>query len=187
MKLKIRNICQISTGVYVKTERVGDVYYLQARDFNTYNELDPLLKPEVFSYNINEKHYLGKGDVIIAAKGSNHFAFTYNNEVQPAVASSMFIVLRQFDQNKVIPGFISWFINHPQTQTLLEHSHKGSGIPSISKSIIGDLEINLPSLKEQELILSIDRLKINEAQLNQEIAILKNQVLNEQLLRLIQK
>lgn len=185
--VKLRNICDLSTGIYVKTERIGDVYYLQARDFDEFNRIDPLIKPEVLAFNINEKHYLNKGDVLIAAKGANHFAYTYNEEVEPAVASSMFIVLRQFDKNKVNPGFISWFINHPQTQTYLEHSHKGSGIPSINKSVIGDLEINLPSLKEQELILSIDKLKIKEAQLHQEIAIMKNQVLNEQLLRLIQK
>ena len=126
MKVKLKDICEISTGVYVKTERVGDVYYLQARDFNLYNELESDLKPEILSYNVNKKHYLKTGDVIVAAKGVNHFAFTYNHEVNPAVASSMFIVLRRFDKTKVNSGFVTWFVNHPKTQTYLDCSSKGA-------------------------------------------------------------
>ena len=80
MKVKIKNICEISTGVYVKTARIGDVYYLQARDFNAYNQIENDLKPEVLSYDINNKHYLKKGDVIILASvgaGMNCNAVVY--------------------------------------------------------------------------------------------------------------
>jgi restriction endonuclease S subunit len=187
MNIELKNICQISTGVYVKTERIGDVYYLQARDFNTYNQIEPDLKCEVSSHNINNKHYLNSGDVIIAAKGVNHFAFTYNEEVKPAVASSMFIVLRQFDKHKVDPQYITWYINHPKTQSFLARSSKGSGIPSINKSTIGDLELSIPGLDKQKLILEIDKLKIKENQLLDIIKSLKNDALNEQLLQLVKE
>ncbi len=185
MRVKLKDICEISTGVYVKTERVGDIYYLQARDFNSYNQLKNDLKPEVLGYNINKKHYLKSGDVIVAAKGVNHFAYTYNQEVSPAVASSMFIVLRQFNKDKVDSGFVTWYINHPKTQRYLDRSSKGSGIPSINKSNIGDLEISIPAIEKQKLILSINNLKIKESQLQAKITVLKNEVLNEQLIKLV--
>jgi len=187
MIIKLKDICKISTGVYVKTDRVGDVYYLQARDFNSYNQLEDDLKPEVLGGNINKKHFLKSGDVIVAAKGVNHFVFTYNKEVTPAVASSMFIVLREFNKEKVDSGFVTWYINHPKTQRYLDRSSKGSGIPSINKSIVGDLEINLPSIDKQRLILSTDKLKIKANQLQEKIAVLKNEVLNEQLIQLVKE
>jgi restriction endonuclease S subunit len=187
MKTKLKDICELSTGVYVKTERIGDVYYLQARDFNAYNQLESNLKQEVLSHNINNKHFLSAGDVIVAAKGVNHFAFTYNEEVSPAVASSMFIVLRHFNEDKVDSGFITWYINHPETQTYLDRSSKGSSIPSINKSIVGDLEINLPSVEKQKLILETDKLKMKANQLQDKISVLKNEVLNEQLIKLVKE
>ncbi|WP_179317197.1 restriction endonuclease subunit S [Winogradskyella undariae] len=185
MKSKLKDICDISTGVYVKTERIGDTYYLQARDFDAYNQLESNLKQEVLSHNINDKHFLRSGDVIVAAKGVNHFAFTFNEEVSPAVASSMFIVLRQFDEDKVDSGFVTWYINHPKTQAYLDRSSKGSGIPSINKGIVGDLEINIPSIDKQKLILSTDKLKIKASQLQDKISVLKNEVINEQLIKLV--
>ena len=184
---KVKNICKLSTGVYVKTERVGDVYYLQARDFDAYNQLNFNLKQEVLSHNINDKHFLRRGDVILAAKGVNHFAFTYSEEVSPAVASSMFIVLRQFDANEVDSGFVTWYLNHPKTQAYLDRSSKGSSMPSISKSIIGELEINLPSIEKQKLILSADKLKIKANQLQDKISELRNEVVNEQLIKLVKE
>jgi len=187
MITELKNICQINTGVYVKTERAGDVYYLQARDFDSYNQIELDLKPEALSYKINKKHFLKIGDVIIAAKGVNHFAFTYNEEVKPAVASSMFIVLRQFDKYRVDPRFITWYINRPKTQSFLARSSKGSGIPSINKSTIGDLELSIPGLDKQKLILEIDKLKIKENQLLDIIKSLKNDALNEQLLQLVKE
>ncbi|WP_338360074.1 restriction endonuclease subunit S [Yeosuana marina] len=185
MKIKLQNICHISTGVYVKTERIGDVYYIQARDFDKYLNLELGLKPEIYSGNINNNHYLKSGDIIIAAKGFHHFAFTFKEQVMPAVASSMFIVLRQIDRNKAIPDFITWYINHPKTQTHLSRVSKGSSLPSINKSIIGELEISIPSLEKQELILTISKLRVEESRLKECIEDLKDDLINEKLINIL--
>lgn len=185
MLIKIRDICEISTGVYVKTQRVGDVFYFQARDFDKYKNLDENIKPVVLSHSIKEKHFLQFGDVIIAAKGLDHFAFTYKDQIKPAVASSMFIVLKKIDENKVLPNFISWYINHPKIQAFLIVSSKGSGIPSINKNTIGDIKINLPSIKKQRLIIAINDKKKREKQLKEQIDDLKETLLDQQLINLV--
>lgn len=115
-----------------------------------------------------EKHLLKKGDVLFAAKGSKNFAAWYDNDKIPAVASTSFFVIRLIDQN-VLPGYLTWFLNHPDTQILLKGQARGSSIASISKAVLSELEISIPSIQKQELILRIFKLRNKEKNLKQQI------------------
>ena len=168
MKAVLKNITSIQTGVFAKPIQKGEVVYLQAKHFDESGELAEKLYPDLDLDSKIEKHLLKKGDVLFAAKGSKNFAAWYENDKMPAVASTSFFVIRLIDKN-VLPGYLTWFLNHPGTQTLLKGQARGSSIASISKAVLSELEIPIPSIHKQELILRIFKLHNRERNLKQQI------------------
>jgi restriction endonuclease S subunit len=185
MAIKLSLLCEINTGIYEKPTVGGQVYYIQSRDFNTYLEFNENIVPELQESSKFKKHFLQKGDVLIAAKGGNYFSVVYSAEVSPAVASSTFLILREIDEKRLLPEFLAWFLNHPKTQLYLSSHAKGSNIPYISKTLIMELEIDLPALETQKRILGIHQLRIQEKKLVHKIEGLKETMLNERLIQAI--
>ena len=182
---RLKNISTITTGIYSKTTSTSNVYYIQARDFDSnYNLLDNLEPSVILSPNI-EKHLLAKGDVIFASKGFDRFAFVFNNEVTPAVPSSIFMTIRKLNTNIISSDFLAWYLNHPNTQLYFARIAKGSVIPSINKKMIGDLEIEIPSINKQKQILRIDLLRKKEIEITNQILKLKSILLNQKLLNVL--
>ncbi len=168
MKAVLKHITSIQTGVFAKPIQKGEVVYLQAKHFDESGELAETLYPDLDLDSKIEKHLLKKGDVLFAAKGSKNFAAWYENDELPAVASTSFFVIRLLDKN-VLPGYLTWFLNHPDTQTLLKGQARGSSIASISKAVLSELEMPIPSIQKQELILRIFKLRNRERNLKQQI------------------
>lgn len=164
----LKHITSIQTGVFAKPIQKGEVVYLQAKHFDESGELAEILYPDLDLDSKIGKHLLKKGDVLFAAKGSKNFAAWYENDKMPAVASTSFFVIRLIDNN-VLPGYLTWFLNHPSTQTLLKGQARGSSIASISKAVLSELEIPIPSIQKQELILRIFKLRNRERTLKQQI------------------
>ena len=183
----IKDIAKITTGYYAKTHSNGDVFYLQARDFDKYKGLSPNLEPNISGSDSLVKHYLNKGDVLFAAKGFDNFAATYAGGVEPAVASSIFIVLRGIDDSIILPEYLTWFINQPSSQLHLKRISKGSSLPSINKQGIGDFEIVIPDMKIQKMVMEIGKLRDSEKQYVEEIQKLKDIVINHQLLEVLNR
>jgi restriction endonuclease S subunit len=132
-----------------------------------------------------QKYFLRKGDVLVASKGYDHFAVAYKEIIKPAVASSMFIVLKIENKEQILPEFLVWFLNHPKTQTILSGTSKGTDLPSLRKNDIGDLEITIPTIQKQKAVLELHALRQKEKSLHQQIEILRETQLQQQLLNSI--
>jgi restriction endonuclease S subunit len=182
---KIKNVGKITSGIYSQTYSSGEVYYIQARNFDSFKTLKTDFNPNLLWNAAIEKHFLNKGDVLVAVKGFDNFAAVYHDEVKPAVASSMFLIIRNIDKNKILPEFLVWFINHPNTQDLLGKMAKGTSLPSINKEIIGNLEVEIPSTARQELVLKISELRIKDRQLKKRIEELREILLQKLLIKAI--
>lgn len=176
MKTALLNIATIQSGIYVTTEFSGEIVYLQANNFNEDGQLSTTLVPNLFLTNQTQRHLLQPGDILFAAKGTKNFAAVYEEHNGPCVASSTFLVIRLKEdlKDKVMPDFIAWFINHPSTQKWLKANAIGSALPSISKSVLSELEISIPAIAKQKSILKIDALRLREKQLQNQLINLKD-------------
>lgn len=186
LKTTLKEIAQLSSGIYTTPDLEGDVYYVQAKHFNKAGEFDFTIKPDLRHEGKIEKHLLIIGDVLLVAKGSNNFAVQYKGRVK-AVASSTFIIIRLKNQKQILPEFLTWFLNHPQTQMFIKEKSKGSGIPSISISAIEDMIIFVPAIEKQQTILKLDKLRTREKQIHQQLTTLRENFLQQQLLNSIKK
>lgn len=182
MKTKLGHIATIQTGIFAKPQAKGEVVYLQAKHFDEGGWLKTELYPDLKADNINKKHLLRPGDVLFAAKGANNFAACYESINQPAVASTSFFVLR-IENDSIIPEYLAWLINHPVTQKYLKANALVSSIASISKTVLEELEISMPSIKIQRAILNISALRKIELSLKKQIEELQEQNIQHQLIK----
>jgi restriction endonuclease S subunit len=130
-------------------------------------------------------HILNVGDVLFASKGRDFFAVVYDGKFQPAVASTTFLVLQMQSEN-VTSDYIAWYLNHPQTQSLLWSFAKGSAIPSISKTILEQIEISIPQISKQMAILEVSKLQVIEKRIHKQIGKLRQEYINELTYKSIQ-
>ena len=180
MKSTIKNIATIQTGVFAKPATTGDIVYLQVRHFDEFGELVGKLQPDLLSGEVNEKHLLLASDVLFSAKGTKNFAAVFESHNPASVASTSFFVLRLLD-NSVLPEYLAWYINHPNSQSLLKGEARGTSIPSISKSMLEDLEIFIPAITTQKLILKIASLRNRENRLIKQIETLREKQIQQQV------
>ncbi|MCO6497189.1 MAG: restriction endonuclease subunit S [Chitinophagaceae bacterium] len=184
METTIKHITTIQTGLFAKPTGKGEVVYLQSKHFDEFGQLTAVLYPDLKADNISEKHLLNTGDVLFAAKGTKNFAAVYESGNPPAVASTSFFVLKQTDEN-VLPEYLAWFLNHTQTQSLLKGKARGTSIPSITKSVLESLEIEIPPLEKQKLIIRLADLALQESELRVNILSQRKQLIEQQIINAI--
>lgn len=174
-------MANLSSGIYATPDLEGDVYYVQAKHFNSDGEFDFTTKAGLRLGGKIERHLLKIGDVLLVAKGSNNFAVHYKGLVK-AVASSTFIIIRLRNQNQILPEYLTWYLNHPQTQLFFKDKSKGSGIPAISINAIEDMELFIPTTEKQQTILNLAKLRTREKQIRQQLTTLRDNYIQQQLL-----
>ena len=184
MNAQIKSIAKIQTGLFAKPLAMGDVVYLQSKHFDEQGRLLALLHPDLLVVDVSYKHLLRVGDVLFAAKGTKNFAAVYEEHQFPAVASTSFFVIRLFDSN-VLPEYLAWFLNNPNTQAALKAQALGTSIPSISKQVLEDLEFPLPSIEKQKLVLSISKLRGLEKELQLKLESLRDKKIQHQIIHAI--
>lgn len=182
MKALLTDLALVNSGVYAKPELNGEVYYMQARDITENHEFSDSLAPQLIADGKIDKHFLQPGDLLIAAKGKDHYAIEYKGYPSPAVASTIFIVVRLKDKGNVLPPFVRWFINLPRTQMSLAGGAQGSVVPVISKADLESLEIPVVPIEKQTTILKIDELRQQEMLLTNQIELLKSKKIEQELL-----
>jgi len=180
LKTTIKDIATIQTGVFAKPATTGDIVYLQVRHFDEFGELVGQLQPDLLAGEVNNKHLLLAGDVLFSAKGTKNFAAVFGSQNLACVASTSFFVLRCLD-NSVLPEYLAWYINHPNSQSFLKGEARGTSIPSISKSMLEILEIIIPAIPIQKLILKIAGLRNRENKLIMQIETLREKQIQQQI------
>ncbi len=176
MNSKLKNIAIIRSGIFARTVSEGDIVLLQTKHFDENGQLTSSLHPDVMICDSVERHLLKPGDVLFSAKGTRNFASVYLDYGYPCVASTSFLVIRIIKQI-LIPEFLAWFINHPDTLHLIKSQAIGSSIVSISKPVLEELEISVPDLKTQKAVLKISRLWEHKNLLEKQLGELRNKQL----------
>lgn len=184
MKNRVGDIANVRTGLFAKPTGNGEIVYLQSKHFDENGQLVKELFPDLISDDVSERHFLSAGDVLFAAKGTKNFATVFEYHNKPAVASTSFFVI-QITDNKVLPEYLAWFLNSTSTQVLLKGMALGTSIVSISKSALESLEIVIPSIGKQQLILQIAKLRSKEIAIQHQIETLKEKQIQQQIINAI--
>lgn len=181
--MKLKYIAHIKTGLNYKSKDIaqhsGDYYLIQVKD---------VIMNEISKENINRiknkenisRYILNNHDILFAAKGNKNVAVRYDNAFGRSVASSTFFIIRVID-DKVLPEYLSWYLNLKTTQEHIKVLSTGTFIPSINKEHLDNFEIPVPSLEIQKKIIAISTLRKKEKNLIKEINF-KKDILIESIL-----
>jgi len=96
------------------------------------------------------------------------FSWCYRKIEQPAVASSIFFVLRP-DTRIIYPEYLTAILNAPQTKKTFLQIGSGTNIFSIRKSELGAFEVPLPNMTEQRTIAALSELYQQQVALAQQM------------------
>jgi len=175
MKVKLSDITQIHFGLYTKPKDEGNATYLLAKNFDDWGNQTEQIDTFIEIDQKNKSHLLEDGDIILAGKGMRNFAWTYDKSLGPAIASSIFFVIKA-DQSRVAPEFLTTLFNMPQTQEYFQTLGAGSSIPSIRKSELEALTVNLPPMELQQKAVSIKQIHYKDMEISKKIISEKQKV-----------
>ena len=185
MQKKIQDIATIRSGTYIKGKSEGEVCYLQVNDYDKTKNRFFLPKPSLELNIKTKKHLLLEGDIVLAAKGTSNFCVVFHEEMGKAVASSSFLVITIIDSYIISPEYLSWVLNREDTLAFFKANAVGSAMPSIGKTLVEEYEIAIPHIQIQKKIVEISRLQQKERQLYRQISELRNQITQQQLIKII--
>ncbi len=152
---RLEEVAIVNTGIYAQPYPNGDIVYLQVKYFSEDGQIVQELHQELKKEEINEKHLLKNGDVLFASKGSKNFATVYSDRYGISVASTAFMVIKLKPGAQILPDYLAWFLNHPDNLNSLKDKATGTGMPSITKNALQEIELYIPSIEKQRLILKI--------------------------------
>ena len=178
--VQLKDIATIQTGVYIKPSPNSDTLYLQLSDFDKDGNFIDRIVSYVSIPEKNNKHLLSSKDLLFAAKGSKNICVITPETNKTCVASPSFIVIRIKDKEKILP---EWYLNSLFIQKLLQNNALGSAIKSITKNVLEDLEIPIPSVERQKAYIALDQLQKQEQNIYKTIAEKRKQILEYKMIK----
>lgn len=181
MLTTINNLANIQTWYFLKTEADGIVVYLQAKHFDEYGDIKKdLLNPDL-RHDLQDRHLLQENDVIFVGKWARVFAWVYKSEFWPCVASSAFFIIR-IHLKALLPEYLALVLNQSENISYFKRHYTWSAMPSISKNVLWEFEISIPSLEKQEKMIRLFELHKQASNLRQEIQQKQNLLISYSLL-----
>ena len=178
--LKLKDIANVLSGVYLRPSPSGDIAYIQASDMLAASEKTTLKVDFVPKLS---RYLLQKGDILFAGKGTKYLCQIFDLDIQ-AVPSTTLYMIRP-NRERVLPEYLCWFLNLPQTESLVRTTQVGSSIPLIHKSSLEELEIPVPDINTQSRALKISSLQQQARQILASIAEKRTLITNQILYKLI--
>ena len=181
---------EIATGYpfksRVESEPGEDVCVVQLRNIEDTGKLDvseaPLVRFD--SIKVRPRFWLQPGDILFRSRGPSMPAAVVPDDLAPAIAASPIIMIR-VKPGQVDPAYLVWFLNHPKGQRLLQQKARGTSMPMVNKSVLGDLEIDLPPFEVQRQVVELADLQQQEKFLMEQLETKRQQFMDAVLMQCV--
>ncbi len=189
-KYKLKEIAEIKTGFQFRSRvqpvKDGNAYAVQIKDVFPGQPIDVgrLVRTQVD--RLGPDSLLRPGQILFRARGGTYMACCYTGDVPNLLPASQFFVIT-LKSNRILPDYVAWYINGPEAQAYLARNEAGSSIKAIQKPVLEELEIPIPPLEKQRLIVKIDALHRREKALYARIRDRRDYLMTLQLTRAIQR
>jgi len=168
--MNLADACAIFTG-YTARGRLepttaGGILAIQLRDVSSGGNLDPESLTRVHLDGLADRYFVQVGDVLFRSRGDHNTATALDERFrEPALAVLPLLVLRP-RRDVVTPEYLAWAINQPRAQRHFDLAARGTNIRMIPRSSLDDLELDIPDLETQRMIVAIDMLAAREQELS---------------------
>ncbi|MEO5365455.1 MAG: restriction endonuclease subunit S [Magnetococcus sp. WYHC-3] len=160
----------------------GNVRVIQMRDIDARHRIDEAALERWSLDAVKPSLLVREGDLLLQSRGYSNTAALVPPGLDKVIASAPLMVIRA-DQKKLLPEYLRWFLNHPQTQVRMTQNATGTSVRLISKAQLEDLELPLPPLKKQRRIAAVAELAEREQAILDAITSMRKAYLEEVLMR----
>ncbi len=170
MRLTISEPCIVRAGYHlrgaVKADDDSQTLLFQLKDFGEDGQPNWERVTRITPDKRLEKYSLQSKHVLVAARGSDHFAWAPGEDRPEVIVSSHFLIV-SCDTGIILPKYLAWYINLPATQANLKRMVQGTNIQMVSKQALDELSIEAPPIEVQESIATLADLATEEKRLMQ--------------------
>jgi restriction endonuclease S subunit len=189
MKNTLGKIASIRTGYSFRSRleslASGAVAVIQMKDLTNANRVccDELVKVDMEIPK--EHHFLKPGDLIFRSRGlTSSSALLLDN---PGIAVLAAPLLRiRVTSNRVLPEYLNWYISQFPAQSYFASCAEGTALKMISKQSLENLEVLVPSVARQRLIVELAALADEEQRILNKLADKRYQYVSATLLKMTQ-
>lgn len=189
-KTSLAAICDVQSGYTARTGLTptpDGVAAVQLRDLRGEADFDPATAETYPLGPSLERYEVGAGDILFRSRGDRNTAVLVTpTSDRKAVAIQPLTVLRP-RQDIVDPRYLAWYINQPMTQRYFDGCAHGTAMRMIPRVSLDTLEIPLPDLPTQKLIVELDALARREQALAHQLADKKMELTRFALLAQVRK
>lgn len=176
LKKYLYEITESQFGANTSAKPKGDIPCVQGRDFNSdgiYIASEPQFVPHSA---LKYTRHLESNDVLFSTKGKL-YASVWQNQVPGAIATGTFIILKITD-NSILPEYLAIYLNSPKAKKYYDQHIKAATVVHIGKKQLDYLEVEIPPIKKQQLIIKLHQLLIEEKKLASDLIKRKEKILN---------
>lgn len=113
--------------------------------------------------SLNKEYLTAIGDVIVRTS-TPYTSVLIDEKTAGMVVSSNFVIIR-CNTDKLLPGYLFWLLNTETVKKDIFKNSAGNMLAAIKPQYFCDLEIKLPSLREQKLIADFNMTARKELEL----------------------
>ncbi len=187
MRTLLKNVASVQSGYSFRSRLEsmdsGTVAVIQMKDLTGDNRVncDELTKLDM---EIPKVHHLVKpGDLIFRSRGLTSNSALLEEDPGYAVLAAPLLLIR-VTSDCILPAFLNWFISQRPAQVYLASCSEGTSLKMISKQSLENLEVDVPSLLQQWVIVELASLAEEEQRLTKLIAEKRKQYITATLLQI---
>jgi hypothetical protein len=178
--ISLRNLVDIQMGhsfrAGLEPNPAGAVGVIQMKDLGD-DHLVELTSLAHVTMDIRLGRQVREGDIIFRSRGDRSTCAIVAGEPGCAVVAAPLLRLRVTD-SRLLPAYLNWFINQPPAQEHFARHAEGSNVKMISKSVLEDLDVEVPSIERQRSIVELAGLSARQRILNGDIESLRSRLLS---------
>lgn len=159
--MRVEQVCEIQSG-YTARGRLSEsplgVPALQVGDLNEQDDWSTILPRQYELGDVKQRYFAGPGDVIFRSRGSLNTASAIPENWPYLAVVILPLILLKPHSDIILPDFLAWSLNQSSAQTHFDRSARGTSLRMVPRAALSKLELNIPDLKSQSLILETNRL-----------------------------
>lgn len=154
--MRVDEVCDIQTG-YTARGRLAmspmGVPALQMGDLSDHESWEDI-HPQRFDLGeVKERYFVGPGDVLFRSRGAANTASAIPDDWPHLAVAILPLILLKPNRDLVTPDYLAWALNQSDAQTHFDRSVQGTSLRMVPRAALCALDLKIPDLTSQHLIL----------------------------------
>ncbi|KIE18558.1 hypothetical protein DS62_14005 [Smithella sp. SC_K08D17] len=186
MKTLLKDIATVQMGFSFRSRleslQSGEVGVIQMKDLTDENIVNCENLSHVDMGKFGESHLVRKGDLIFRSRSLTSTSAILSDDPGRVVVSAPLLRIR-ITSPYIIPEYLNWFISQLPAQIFLASHARGSTQKMISKDALEMLQVDVPPLEKQKMIVTLATLSEEEQRIIKKITLKRKQYISATLIR----